>query len=98
MSLSQAAFAARVGVNEMTVSRWERGAQTPDMDHLERISDLGNITVQDLLGDTSNGDGPKVQLRREELVSRRLDRVETEVREIRSMLQALIARIEDLHG
>lgn len=42
LGLSQAAFAARVGVHSMTVSRWERGTVRPSTDTVRMLRRLAS--------------------------------------------------------
>ena len=51
--LTQAEFAKLFGVNQNTISRWEKGGIT-DLQALERIANYGGVTVQWLL----RGDRP----------------------------------------
>lgn len=48
LGLNQADFAARLGVNQATVSRWESGS-VPDVNALERISKLTGIDMAALV-------------------------------------------------
>ena len=47
--LKQSAFAKIIGVNQNTVSRWERGQVLSDEATLKKIADYGGVTVQWLL-------------------------------------------------
>lgn len=47
LGLTQAEFATALGVNQATVSRWEKGA-TPDVVALSRISELGGVDLSAL--------------------------------------------------
>ena len=40
---TQAAFAREIGVDQMTVSRWERGSQRPEDDRLIQIIKLVDL-------------------------------------------------------
>ena len=42
LGLTQAEFGERIGVDKMTVSRWERGALRPSSESLAAISELRN--------------------------------------------------------
>jgi HTH-type transcriptional regulator/antitoxin HipB len=46
---SQEALARELGVSLFTVSRWERGANKPDIDTLYRLASTLRIRVADLL-------------------------------------------------
>lgn len=48
MGLNQAEFAAKLGVNQATISRWESGT-TPDFASLGRISKLTNLDMKELV-------------------------------------------------
>lgn len=47
--LTQAQLAARVGVDSMTVSRWERGVFSPTGRHLLALARALDATPEDLL-------------------------------------------------
>lgn len=49
LRLRQGQLAARVGVTQATVSRWENGAE-PDFDHMQRLADLAGESVEDFAG------------------------------------------------
>ena len=48
-SLTQPQFAERVGVDYMTVSRWERGVNLPGLEMLGRIAAALRVDIADLL-------------------------------------------------
>lgn len=48
--LSQEQLGAEIGVTRQTVSRWELGETTPEMDKLIRLSDLFGVTLDELTG------------------------------------------------
>ena len=48
--LSRAEVAARLGVGEYTVRRWERGQQIPDAKKLELAALFGGVSVPYLMG------------------------------------------------
>lgn len=50
--LTQEEFASRLHVVRQTVSKWESGASAPDAETLVRISEILEIPVADLLGET----------------------------------------------
>ena len=47
--LTQAQFAIKIGVTQGTVSQWENGITRPNSDQLRSISNVFNISVDDLL-------------------------------------------------
>lgn len=49
--LTQEELAIRVNVVRQTVSKWEKGQSVPDADLLQRIADVLEITVSQLLGE-----------------------------------------------
>lgn len=46
---TQTAFAERLGVEQSTVSRWERGA-APDFGHLAQMAKLAGLSIEDFSG------------------------------------------------
>lgn len=50
-SLSQAELAAAIGYSNKSVSKWERGAGTPDIYTLKLLSEIFGITVSELIGE-----------------------------------------------
>jgi transcriptional regulator with XRE-family HTH domain len=60
LGLAQRAFAARVGVSRNAVIRYEGGRGRPRADTLERIAQLGGVSVDWLLrGDRRPPEGPR---------------------------------------
>lgn len=49
--LTQEELAIRVNVVRQTVSKWEKGQSVPDADLLQRIADVLEVTVSQLLGE-----------------------------------------------
>lgn len=47
--LSQAAFAAEIGVGQSTVGSWENGARKPTTDTLKKIAKYFNVPISDFL-------------------------------------------------
>ncbi|MBQ3408466.1 MAG: helix-turn-helix transcriptional regulator [Clostridia bacterium] len=47
--LSQEEFANEINVTRQTVSKWELGISTPDMDKLVQMASFFGITVDDLV-------------------------------------------------
>lgn len=50
--LSQEELAEKLGVARQTISKWELGQTTPDMDKLTQIAKLFNISVDELLNES----------------------------------------------
>ena len=49
VGLTQKQLAAALGVESITVSRWERGVTTPSLSRLRRIAEITETTVSDLV-------------------------------------------------
>lgn len=49
-SLTQAQLAKRLGIDKQTISRWERGTNTPRWNMLPRIADALGLTEDELIG------------------------------------------------
>ena len=49
MNLTQAEVAEMLGLDQTTVSRWERGRKLPRADRLPRIAEIYRCSVDDLL-------------------------------------------------
>lgn len=71
--LTQARLAAALGVEPITVSRWERGVTSPSLPRLRRIAELTETTVSDLVGVGGPNDAHALELQalREELAATR---------------------------
>ena len=52
--LSQEELGYKLNVTRQTVSKWELGQTTPEMDKLIEISKLFNVTVDDLINESSS--------------------------------------------
>ena len=48
-SLTQEQLAEKLGVSGKAVSKWERGKTKPNKASLERLSDIFNVSVEELL-------------------------------------------------
>ena len=48
--LSQAELASAVGVKNSTVSAWERGANSPDIETLFKVCEVFKVQVSDMFG------------------------------------------------
>lgn len=55
---SQEELANRLNVSRQTISKWEVGDSTPDMEKLIAISDLFNVSLDNLI--TGKEDEPKI--------------------------------------
>ena len=68
--LSQEELAGRLNVSRQTISKWEVGESTPDMDNLVSISELFGVSLDELVLDrTPAKEQPSVQVVRSELYS-----------------------------
>ena len=47
--LSQDQLADRIGVSRQAVSKWERGEASPDTDNLVALSEVYNVTQDELI-------------------------------------------------
>ena len=54
-NLSQEELAEKVGVTRQTISKWELGETTPEMDKLIIISKLYDITLDELMKEDNEG-------------------------------------------
>ena len=79
VGLTQKQLADELGVESITVSRWERGATTPSLPRLRRIAELTGTTTSDLVRapDTATAHAVELAALREELAETRqlVDRV-----------------------
>ncbi|MBP7186394.1 MAG: helix-turn-helix transcriptional regulator [Ruminococcus sp.] len=66
---SQEELANRLNVSRQTVSKWEVGDSTPDMEKLIAISDLFGISLDELVLDKSPTPPPVVQSAKSEVYS-----------------------------
>ena len=77
--LTQKQLAETLGVESITVSRWERGVTTPSLPRLRRIAELTGTTVSDLVRtpDAATAHAAELAALREELAETRglVDRV-----------------------
>jgi transcriptional regulator with XRE-family HTH domain len=71
--LTQKQLANELGVESITVSRWERGVTTPSLPRLRRIAELTETTVSDLVrtGDAATAHAVELTALREELAETR---------------------------
>jgi transcriptional regulator with XRE-family HTH domain len=79
VGLTQKQLADKLGVESITVSRWERGVTSPSLPRLRRIAELTETTVSDLVRapDTATEQAVELAALREELAETRelVDRV-----------------------
>lgn len=54
MGLTTEEFGKELTATKGTVSKWENGHYLPNNERLKRIAELGNITVEQLLGNIEN--------------------------------------------
>jgi transcriptional regulator with XRE-family HTH domain len=77
--LTQKQLAEALGVESITVSRWERGVTVPSLSRLRRIAEVTETTVSDLVRapDAMSGQAAEIAALREELAETRqlVDRV-----------------------
>jgi transcriptional regulator with XRE-family HTH domain len=73
VGLTQKQLADELGVESITVSRWERGATAPSLSRLRRIAELTGTTVSDLVRTPDAASAHSVELAalREELAETR---------------------------
>ena len=73
VGLTQKQLAAELGVETITVSRWERGVTTPSLPRLRRIAELTETTVSDLVRapDAATAHAVELAALREELAETR---------------------------
>ena len=55
-NLSQEQVAEKLGVARQTISKWELGETTPEMDKLILISEIYNITLDELMKSENKGE------------------------------------------
>jgi transcriptional regulator with XRE-family HTH domain len=77
--MTQRQLAEKLGVESITVSRWERGVTTPSLPRLRSIAELTETTVSDLVRtpDAQTTHGAELAALREELAETReiVDRI-----------------------
>ena len=52
--MTQAELAERVGVHETSIRRWELGNRVPDVKDIQKIAEVLNVPVAELLDDALN--------------------------------------------
>ncbi len=85
--LTQKALASELGVEPITVSRWERDVTTPSLPRLRRIAELTDTTVSDLVRapDAASAHAVELAALREELA---------ETRELVNRVVRMLSRLE----
>jgi len=73
VGLTQKQLAEQLGVESITVSRWERGVTTPSLPRLRRVAELTETTVSDLVRapDAATAHAVELAALREELAETR---------------------------
>lgn len=56
---SQEELANKLNVARQTVSKWELGETTPEMDKLVKLSEIFNVTLDELIKDENDNDNQK---------------------------------------
>ncbi len=59
--LSQSDLAEKLGVSRQSISKWETGTSTPDLEHLVLLSELFAISLDDLVKNQSQANTPQTQ-------------------------------------
>ena len=59
--MTQETLALKLGVTRQTVSKWENGISVPDADTLNKIADILDVSVIDLLGSSELLDENKTE-------------------------------------
>ena len=89
-------LAAAVHVEPMTVSRWERGATTPDFDALALIAEATDKPVSYFLADDQRNTGAPQLAQAAERLEAAAERIATESERIASALQDLRSELARL--
>lgn len=55
--LSQEALAEKIGVSRQSISKWETGAATPELEKLKALCSCFGVTLDELIGDGAPVDG-----------------------------------------
>src|SRR5438552_5770274 len=78
-------LAAEVRVEPITVSRWERGATTPDLDVLRLVAEATDKPVSYFVGDSGAAASPDLP--------KRVDRLEESLSRVEQKLDALLEKL-----
>lgn len=65
--LTQTEVAKALHVHQTAVSQWEYGRTRPDIDLLNKLASLYNVTTDELLGNDQSGEDEEIWALREEL-------------------------------
>ena len=57
--LSQEQLAEKIGVSRQTVSKWESGTSTPELEKLMALSEIFQVSLDELVREQGTLDGPK---------------------------------------
>ena len=91
---SQEELANRLNVSRQTISKWEIGESTPDMEKLVAISDLFNVSLDELVkGQESEPAGASEHIVKSELYSDIKEHVLTEDNKVKAQKGLKIAGI-----
>ena len=58
--MSQAELAERLHYSDKAISKWERGESTPDVESLDEISKIFNVSIEYLFKEHEQGDKPGI--------------------------------------
>lgn len=61
--LSQGELAEKLEVSRQSVSKWETGQSTPDLDKIIKLADLFGVTVDELVREGEKAEAPEPELR-----------------------------------
>lgn len=61
---TQETLAQKLNIVRQTVSKWEKGYSVPDAVMLEKLAELFEVSVGELLGDTAQSNDDKADLNR----------------------------------
>src|SRR5437899_5311206 len=81
-------LASRVSVEPITVSRWERGATTPDLDVLRLVADATGRPLSFFVDEGAAAEPPPPPD-----LTRRVDRLEQSLGRVEEKLDALLERL-----
>lgn len=91
---SQEELANRLNVSRQTISKWEVGESTPDMEKLVAISDLFGVSLDELVkGEKAEPEGASEQIVKSELYSDIKEHVLTEDNKVKAKKGLKIAGI-----
>jgi transcriptional regulator with XRE-family HTH domain len=85
-------LAAEVEVEPVTVSRWERGATTPDLDVLRLVANATGKPLSYFVAE------PGAAAAGDQTLAPRVERLEDSLERVESKLDALLEKLEGLSG